>query len=102
MNRNEMIEAMADWMDYVNNHWGQDYGYSKIQSDHEEWFDENGEVLEEFEHEVFYELDWSPYILQEAEAMFNEGYRLVSTGKDCVAGLFVDKYAAGYTLKFIA
>lgn len=102
MTKIEMIEAMADWMDYVNNHWGSDYGYTMIQYDHEKWFDEDGEVLEEFEHEVFYELDWEPYILQEAEAMFDEGYRLVSTGKDCVAGLFVDEYAAGYTLKLVA
>lgn len=101
MNKIEMIEAMEDWMDYVNNHWGQDYGYTKIQGDHEEWFDENGDVLEEFEHEVFYELDWEPYIREEAEAMFDEGYRLVETGEELVAGLFHD-WCAGYTLKLVA
>lgn len=102
MTKLEMLDAMVEWMDYVNNHWGQDYGYSFIQLEHPDWFDEEtGEVLEEYEHLVYSELDWEPYIREEAEVRFDEGYRLVETGKDCVAGLFID-WCAHYTLKQVA
>ena len=102
MTKEEMLDKMVEWMDHVNDHWGQDYGYVYIQMDHPEWFDEEtDEPLEEYYHHIFYELDWEPYIREEAEARFDEGERLVETGETCVAGLFVD-WCANWTLKYVA
>lgn len=102
MTKVEMLDKMVDWMDYVNNHWGQDFGYICIQMDHPEWFDEKtDEPLEEYYNYIFFELDWEPYIREEAEERFDNGYRLVPTGTDCVAGLFID-WSAEWTLKRVA
>lgn len=102
MTKLEMLDAMVEWMDYVNVHWGQDYGYSFIRCEHPDWFDEEtDEPLEEYEHLVYSELDWEPYIREEAEEMWDCGYRLVETGEDCVAGLFID-WCAQYALKQVA
>lgn len=95
------VEEMVNWMVRANC-WGADFGYHCIQGEHPEWFDEEtDEPLEEYENYVYFELDWEPYIREEAEAMYDEGYRLVPTGENAVAGYFID-WVAEYKLELVA